>query len=144
MKIFKSLFILLAIIMGYTQGIQSQSLFENYKTKSIYLQAGSYYKNGVKKKNGFLLKNLKKELQISESASIEFAQYESKRNKGLLFYSLGLGLIVAEIAIKPENDIAKYSLWVAGGSMLLISLPLNIQSGNHFQRAIWRYNQDIL
>lgn len=113
-----------------------------YQKETIYLQNSTYVKGGVKYPLGFFHSRLKKEMQISPDAMLEFRKYERKRNTFIATYAVGSGLLISNLFVKKPST--QKVLLGAGIGVMVISLPFSIQSGNHLQKALWIRNGDVL
>ena len=140
----KTFLMALAALFIITNHSKLEAQFSNktYQMESIFLQNGKYVKNGIAYPIGFLAKNLKKEMEVSPMAVIEFQNYEKKRNTALIFSSIGLASLVSALFV--ENTNVQTGLIVAGVGATIVSFPFTIKASNSFEKAIWIRNGDIL
>jgi len=76
----------------------------NYSAKTIYLKGNKYIKDGLEYKNGFFFQNLKKEMEVSPQAVVEYSRFEKKR-------------ISIPISFKSSNHFHK-AIWLRNGDAL--------------------------
>lgn len=132
-----SLFILL-FLLGSFLNVQGQTQNKSYQEQSIYLKGNKYVKNGEVYPNGFFMKKLKKEIEVSPDAVLEFQKYEKNRNIGLVFSTISLAAFMSTIAI--DNDDVNLGLLIGGTATGLVSIPFFIKSTNQLNKAIWVRN----
>ena len=118
--------------------------FENkkYQTESIYFKGSKYVKNGIEYRIGFLGKNLKKEMEVSPNAVIEYNIFEKKRNTALILSSIGLATLVSAIFV--DNKDIQTGLIIGGIGLTIVSFPFTTKASNSFQKAVWIRNGEIL
>jgi hypothetical protein len=135
------LILIIIVITGTLHSLSAQ-FNDIYQNETIYLQNSTYIKGGIKYPLGFFHSRLKKEMQISPDAMLEFRKYERKRNAFIATYAVGSALLISNVFVKSANT--QRVLLGAGIGVMVISLPFSIQSGNHLQKAVWIRNGDVL
>lgn len=135
-------FTLAFIVITYFLNPLSAQFNDIYESETIYLQNSTYVKGGVKYPLGFFHSRLKKEMQISPDAMLEFRKYERKRNAFIGTYAIGSALLISNLFVKNANT--QRVLLGASLGVMVISIPFSIQSGNHLNRAVWIRNGDVL
>ena len=116
----------------------------NYASKTIYLKGNKFIKDGIEYPSGFLFKNLKKQMEVSPQAVIEFKKYEKNRNAAIVLSTVSLvGYLYALPRIIINNNNTNGVVLGAIG-VSLISIPFSLKSANHFHKAIWLRNGDAL
>lgn len=140
----KSTHIVLCLLFFMLSNVfaQAQTL-KDYETKTIYLQTGTFIKDGVKKNMGFFNNNLKKEMASVPTAAIAFQDYERTRNKSFIFSLVGLGTVLSA-AFFEDNQNLQNSLLLGGLGISIVSIPFSIKAGNQLHRSVWVYNRDVV
>ena len=140
----KTFFFLLCLLFTVTSLSTVQAQFENkkYETESIYFKGSKYIKNGQAYPMGFGAKNLKKEMEISPTALIEFNKFEKNRNKALIFSTIGLATLVSSLIV--DNQDVQTGLLIGGLGFTVVSFPFSIKASNNFEKAVWIRNGEIL
>jgi hypothetical protein len=119
-----------AVGLGQTNG--------SYATESIYLQANSYVKDGIRYPVGFLGANLKKEFELYPESMTWFRKHRTKRIIGSVVRLAGLGLLIGASA---TDDRDTFDLLSAGGlTLTFISLPISRAAENNLNKAVWIRN----
>jgi hypothetical protein len=81
-------FILLSLSRCY-----GQNEFEKYKTESIYFKNAKYIKNNIEYRIGYWGQHLKKEMEVSQDAMIEYRNFEQNRKRHLSCQQLDCHLL---------------------------------------------------
>jgi len=147
MNYVKSLLCTLVVCTSFFfNAVQAQyQVDRNYAAKTIYLKGNRFVKDGIEYPNGFLFQNLKKEMEVSPHAVIEFKKYEKKRNIGIILSAAGLiGTLYAVPQVVSGNEKFGRNLMLGSLSASLISIPFTLKSVNHFHKSIWIRNGDAL
>ena len=107
------------------------------------MKGNKFIKDGIEYPSGFLFQNLKREMEVSPHAVIEFKKYEKNRNIGIGLSITGLVVALYSINRIGRNEVNEGVLLGSLGASL-ISIPFSIKSTNHFHKAIWIRNGDAL
>ena len=143
MKINYLLFLMTTIIFLISfSPANAQIENEKYQSESIYFKGPKYVKNGIEYRIGFLGKNLKKEMEVSPNAVIEYNIFEKKRNTAAILSSIGLASLVSAIFV-DDKDI-QTGLIIGGVGLTIVSFPFATKASNSFQKAVWIRNGEIL
>ncbi|HFA50404.1 MAG TPA: hypothetical protein ENJ95_15430 [Bacteroidetes bacterium] len=133
----------------FCSSLSAQSVLEKYEKETIYLSYNnySYIKNGQKHWAGFFGKHLKKEMEVSPDAVIEFDRYQ-KKSITSFWMVMGAGAIYVSGVLlaqeRDEYDALSGSMVLAGTGLMIASIPLTINSMKHYNKAIWLRNRDVL
>jgi hypothetical protein len=122
----------------------AQSPMEKYQAESIYLQPFAYVKNGQRYPLGLFNKSLKKEMEISPNAMLEYKRYVKNRNFAYAAYFFGIGAYAAGLLVDSENQPLKDLLKTGGLGMIAGSFYFAIGTSKHLNKAIWLRNGEIL
>ncbi|MEL6719720.1 MAG: hypothetical protein AAFO82_04460 [Bacteroidota bacterium] len=136
------LLIIVFIVGCYSTNAQNTAL-KNYQENSIYLKQGLFNNNYVKEgkvyPRGFMDSRLKKELEISPNAVVEFKKY---RKNQWIAIGMALGYSILYASSIPDNEVKVVPV-IAVGSLVTGTI-VSLHSLNKLEKAIWHYNQDIL
>lgn len=140
----KTLLALLTLLFIITFFSTAQAQIDNkkYKTESIYFKGFKYVKNGVEYPVGFFGKNLKKEMEVSPNAVIEYKRYEKKRNTALVIYSIGLATVISGLVVDDNN--LRNGLLIGGAGVTIVSFVISDKADESFEKAVWIRNGEIL
>ncbi len=119
---------------------QDSSALKKFEQRTIFQFGNRYWIN----EKPLRFKELKVELNKFNDAS---AEYHSFRKISKVSTLLSLGALIMEgtaIAISKHNKGLSNGLFIASGASLLISLPIAISARNHLQKAVWRYNKNVM
>lgn len=115
---------------------------EKYQTESIYLKGSKYVKNGIEYPIGYWGQHLKKEMEVSQYAVIEYNNFQQKRKTAFIWSTISAAMSVSALFV-DDNDI-QYGLMLGGLGLSIVSFPISRKAGNSFQKAIWIRNGEIL
>jgi len=118
-----------------------QTVNEKYQTGSIYLQGRYYVKDGVKYPITSW-KNLKKEMEVSPDAVMEYEKFQHKRSTAFIFETIGLLSVISSFYV--DNEGLQYGLFFGGLGLTIVSFPINHKANNSLHKAIWLRNGAIL
>ena len=113
-----------------------------YQTESIYLKGSKYVKNGIEYPIGYWGQNLKKEMEVSQYAVIEYNNFQQKRKTAFILSTISLASIVSSMFV--DNDALQSGLFFGGLGLSIVSFPISRKASNSFQKAIWIRNGEIL
>ena len=122
----------------------AQTGYEKYQSETIYLQSGKYVKNGEKYPLGFFSKNLKKELEVSPDAVIEFKKYRKHIKNALIFNLVGAGFAATSTLFKRDDYLGRGGFLVVGVGFVAVGFQQSVKSMNSYQKAIWLRNGEVL
>jgi len=140
-------FILLLCFSGLISLSAQESAVKQYQENSIYLQSRfggyKYIKEGKVYRKGFMAFKLKRELQVSPNAIIEFKKYQ--RNKWLAA-GIGIGgyvLLASSFDVSNGGSVNINTYFISLGTFATCALVAK-HSRNKLHKSVWLYNQDIL
>ncbi len=142
-KATNSLLLTLFLSLPIFQLANAQTELSVYEHDAIYVKFPSYLKNGKKHLYGFGGKNLKKEMEVSPNAVIEYKKVEKNRDLFLVSLIIGSGLTIWRLSTDSDdrekrNNIATANL-VPTGFMLYFG----IKTINKAKKAAKIRNRDI-
>src|SRR5205085_11855409 len=105
-------FITISIVSGQIET-------SHYQTESIYLKGNKYVKNGIEYPIGFWGKNLKKEMQVSQDAVVEFSNFERKHKTAFILSTITIATFIS--ALYVDNTGLRYGVLIGGMSVSIIS-----------------------
>ena len=123
--------------------VHGQMVNEKYQTESIYLKGSKYVKNGVEHSIVSWNGELKKEMEISPNAVMEYAKFQQKRKTAFFVTVLGL-VSIASSVIVDNNEGLQTGLLLGGFGLFVVSVPISAKANQSLQKAIWLRNGDIL
>lgn len=141
MKLFFTMIICLSGL-GFLSA--QESVLKKYQANSIYLQQGfggyKYVKEGQVQGLGFMGNKLKKEMQVSPNAVVEFKKYQKNR-----WISIGLAVASGVLVVSAfrDGELRPTPYWLGLGTATMSGL-FGVHSLNKRQKSVWLYNQDIL
>jgi len=133
-------FFLTLLLLNLPSHSQDSSALKKFEQRTIFQFNNRYWINEKPLK----FKELKVELNKFNDAS---AEYHSFRKISKVSTLLSLGALIMEgtaIAISKNNKGLSNGLFIASGASLLISLPIAISARYHLQKAVWRYNKNVM
>lgn len=120
----------------------SQITNEKYQTESIYLQNFKYIKNGTETRITAWNKDLKKEMEVSPDAVMEYDKFLKKRKTAFLLATAGL--VSAITGLYVDNEALQYGLVLGGLGLAIVSVPISGKANKSLDKAIWLRNGAIL
>lgn len=145
MKLKRNLFALFILLSVFSFSVcQSQTVLEKYDKETIYLSTyHNYIKNGESYWIGFFGERLKKEMEVSPNAVIEYKKFSNKRNVSLALVGVGMAAMIGGLVNYDEND-PNNGLLVGGYVSVLGGSIFALSSQRHRSKAIWIRNRDVL
>ncbi|MEM8527299.1 MAG: hypothetical protein AAGG68_21845 [Bacteroidota bacterium] len=145
MKLFITIVICFSVL---TFASAQETALKGYQENSIYLQQGfwgyKYVKKGQIYRRGFNASRLKKELEVSPNAIIEFEKYQTNK---WLAAGVGVGsyiLMLSSFSDSNGNANINWNTYFISLGGFVTSALLARNSRNKLQKSVWLYNQDIL
>jgi len=114
---------------------------EKYQTESIYIQNKKYVKNGVAHSITSWTKDLKKEMEVSPDAVMEYSKFQRQRKVAFILSTVGFVSVVSSFYVSDE--IQNY-FFLGGLTVGIVSIPLYRTAGKSLNKAIWLRNGAIL
>jgi len=110
-----------------------------YEREAIYIDGNrAFIKDKYKIRFGFWNKKIKKQLSVSKDAIKEFHEYRKLETNGFVLY---IGGLIGMMAVVSTTSSPLGLLFMIP---VIYSLNLIIEAPEHFHKAIWVYNRDIL
>jgi len=118
--------------------LHAQITNEKYQTESIYLKGKKYVKNGVEYPITSWGGALKKEMEVSPDAVMEYDKFQRKHKTAFILGTLGGVAIISAFFV--NNDGIQNGLFLGGAGLLIASIPINAKAYNVLQKSIWLRN----
>ena len=113
-----------------------------YQSESIYLQLGTYTKNGLKYDIGIIGGRLKHEMLVSPEAMAVFKKYQKQKTWSLV--CAGAQLVTQVAAFTTRDKSRRTALHISGGAISIVSIPLYFGSYKNLNKAVWIRNGAVL
>lgn len=137
--------LLLFILFLFFLPTDAQTQFEQWHKETIYLHSSGYVKEGKKYGRGFFNRNLKKELQDSPIAALEFKKAQKSMITSVTLSALSVAsVLVGTQQIRKGKDSNAAGFLVGGLVLSLGSLPFSLRANNQIHRAVWMHNGDLV
>lgn len=143
MKNVKLLLSLLGICFLFLNTNAQLTLDKDSNSNLIKLNGLTYELNGVRKPCGVFHKNIKKELEISPNAIIEFKKFERNRKIAFAVYAGSLASMIVVSQIEKEPSKRLFNLRIVGLASIFIIVPILSKSQKHLHKAIGYRNYDV-
>ena len=123
-------------------GLHAQITNEKYQTESIYLKGKKYVKNGVEYPITSWNGALKKEMEVSPDAVMEYDKFQRKHKTAFILGTLGGVSVISAFFV--NNDGIQNGLFLGGAGLMIASIPINAKAYNGLQKSIWLRNGAVL
>ncbi len=121
----------------------AQAELQAYEHDAIYLKLNSYLKNGQKHRYGFGGKNLKKEMEVSPNAVIEYKKAEKNRNLFLVSLLVSSSLTIWEMTTDREDREKRRNITTVNLVPTGFTIYFGIKTINKANKAAKIRNRDI-
>jgi hypothetical protein len=127
----------------FFSNVKAQSASDKYQTESIYLKGSKYVKNGVEHTITSWNGDLKKEMEISPFAAVEYEKFQKTRKIGFILSTVGI-LALGSSLFVDNNDGAQNIMQLGGIGLILVSIPIKSKANKNLQKAVWLRNSAVL
>ena len=123
--------------------LNAQAPLTDCEKDRIYLAGKKYFKNDKEYRTGLFGKYLKKEMEASPQAVIEFGKYQKNAKAATVALMTGIALVTAAVVVDDSDQQPKLGLATAGLGLLVVQTPIYWKSKKHFGKAFWLRNKAL-
>ena len=126
----------------------STPVLRAYDQEAIYLNTSfwgtRYVKDSRSYPVGLGFRKLKRELEFSPLALVEFQRFRRSRRTSTVLTIAGLaGWFVAPSLIATNEDAA-VTVFLGGSVLMFATIPINIQGNNRLAKSVWLHNRRVV
>ena len=126
----------------------STPALEAYDREAIYLNTSfwgtRYVKDSRSYPVGLGFRKLKRELEFSPLALVEFQRFRRSRQTATVLTLIGLAGWFAVPSLASTNEDAAVAVFLGGTVLTFATIPINFQGNNRLAKSLWLHNRRVI